>query len=114
MFTHYQDQFKTLQSLLSQYVLEEEGKDEASKKALITYLNEQDMAFVKCVQVILHVGRNAKNQGENPHLLYEHTMNAFDKLKGWRSKEIEVRHMIIKIPLDVYFKNGLKYLQIDL
>ena len=112
MFTEYQEQFKIVQDLFSQYVLESEGNDEISRKALIDYLNDQDMAFVKCVQVILHVGRNPKNQGENPHLLYERTMNAFDQLKGWRSQEIEVRHMIIKIPLDVYFNNGLKYLQI--
>ena len=41
-------------------------------------------------------------------------MNAFNMLKGWRPQDIEVRHMVIKIPLDVYFATGLKVLGIEL
>lgn len=114
MFTHYTNELKKLHTLLYNYVQEEEGQDKASKEALIAYLNEQDMEFIKCVQVILHVGRNPENKGEDPQALYEKTMNAFNMLKGWRPQDIEVRHMVIKIPLDVYFATGLKVLDIEL
>ena len=112
MFTQYTNEFKTLETLFTGYVQQEEGEDKASKDALITYLNQQEMEFVKCVQIILHLGRNPQNATEDPEALYNKTMYAFNTLKGWRPQDIEVRHMVIKIPLDTYFANGLKVLGI--
>lgn len=110
MFTHYTNEFETLEILLRDYVQAEEGEDKVAKEALANYLNAQDMEFVKCIQVILHLGRNPQQNVEDPEALYHKTMQAFDTLKGWRPQDIEVRHMMIKIPLDTYFMDGLKVL----
>lgn len=111
MLAYYTKEFEELKCLLSAYCNEEEGKDKESKNALIGYLLEQEMNFIKCIQVVFHLGRNPERyEGNLPETLYEKTMRSFDTLKGWRSKEIEIRNMIIKIPLDVYFAGGLQVL----
>lgn len=108
MFKEYKNQSETLLELLRAYCQCEEGKDKASKEALSKYLNEQDMEFVKWVQVVIHLGCNP--QEGTPEEVYRKTMQAFNLLKGWRPQEIEVRNMIIKNPLDQYFIKGLKVL----
>ncbi|MEF9960061.1 MAG: GNAT family N-acetyltransferase [Niameybacter sp.] len=112
MFIQYQNQIQTLPSLLKAYCEAEEGQDKAEKVALSDYLNAQDMAFIKWVQVVLHLGRNPQSGTDIPEELYNKTLQAFDMLKGWRPKEIEIRHMILKNPLHVYFQQGLEVLGI--
>lgn len=111
MFQEYKNQSNKLLELLSAYCKCEEGKDKEAKEALSHFLNEQDMEFVKWVQVVLHLGCNPQEGA--PEEVYNKTMQAFNLLKGWRPQEIEIRNMIIKNPLDEYFINGLKVLGIN-
>lgn len=115
MMVEYRQQLTNVKPLLTAYVEAEEGSiDEKDKqKELINYLNEQDMEFVKAIQVILHIGRTKEvSEGADPERLYAQVMESFNLLKGWRTKEIEVRNMIIKVPLDQYFMKGIEILKI--
>lgn len=106
MFKHYETQLQTIQRLLEDYVRSGYGK--AETEALKQYLNEQDMACVQLAQVILYVGKT-KNQVQETtkEALYTNIMNAFNQLKGWRTQEMEVNNMIIKVPMDVEFRKGI-------
>lgn len=106
MFNIYDQQLHTLQGLLEAYC---KGEDEAStKKTLKNYLNAQDMAFVKLVQVIIYVGKTKQEVDvQTKQQLYDEVMSSFNQFKGWRPQEIEVNNMIFKVPLDEQFKKGM-------
>lgn len=116
MLEKYINQFTALKSLLEDYVSAAEGSEteKVCHKALEEYLNTQALDFVKAVQVVLHIGRTKTlEETQSPEVLYNETMNAFNMLKGWRPQEIEVRNMIIKVPLDEYLMRGMQILQIN-
>ncbi|MGL4737102.1 MAG: hypothetical protein ACRCW2_06550 [Cellulosilyticaceae bacterium] len=114
LFMDYRVQITELQPLLMAYVAAEEGSslEKENKNELKAYLNAQNMAFIKLIQVVIHIGKTTELQVETPQALYEQTMENFDCLKGWRPQEIEVQNMIFKTPLDHYFAKGLHILGI--
>lgn len=110
--TQHEMQIKEVQPLLKAYVNADEGSslEKESKEALRTYLHAQSMAFIKFIQVVIHIGKTNEAQSERPLALYDQTMEKFDQFKGWRPKEIEIQNMLFKAPLDTYFEKGLHVL----
>lgn len=110
---NYTAQLSALPSLLTNYVKAEEKsqKERENKQTLSDYLNMQEMDFIKFIQVVIHIGKTKEvGQVDVPGSIYVETMQAFDLLKGWRPKEIEIQNMIIKAPLDEYLEKGLAIL----
>lgn len=106
MFKQYKEQLETVQTLFEAYVASD--FNQVQTKELKNYLNGQDMAFVKLVQVILYVGSTKPHVEEGTkEALYDKVMDAFNQLKGWRTQEIEVNNMIIKVGMDRQFKEGM-------
>ncbi|MGL4344684.1 MAG: hypothetical protein ACRCTE_05775 [Cellulosilyticaceae bacterium] len=114
LLERYQVELEQVKQLMREYSEAEEGtsKEREARGLLRNYLNHQDMAFVKMIQVVLHIGKTKQVGGEeSSEKLFEETYQAFDMLKGWRPKEIEVHNMIIKVPMEKYLDKGLLILR---
>lgn len=105
MLSDYYVDFKNISQIFNEHCTEE--KDE-----VIDYLSRLDMQLIKAIKVVLHIGKNEKdNCIHKPHELYKKTMNSFDILRCWKDKETEINGILTDSSISEYFDNGLKILK---
>jgi hypothetical protein len=81
---------------------------------LQNYLENLNFETIKIIQTIMYLGRdNEYSNFQSPKARYEKLREDFDK-QGWATKEIEIRQMVGKIPLDEYLNKGFEILEIEI
>ena len=109
MFGDYTEQLDTLTTLFKAYCHAEGAEKQSERGKVLDYLNQQDMAFVQFVQVLIYIGKNMTViEEQTKQAVYDKIMEQFTLLKGWRPKEIEISQMVFDIPLNVYLEKGIE------
>lgn len=115
MTLKHREEYRELSRLFDEYCKKEDRNSMESKKDVIEFLNNLDMDLIKEIQIILYIGckDNKCESKEEAEKLFNKTMESFDMLKGWRTKDIEIKNMVIDNPLNEYFKNGIEILKLE-